>query len=90
MNVLACVQTSPLPQEKPGDFSWGGGGECLYTGYERTFKPRFTDTCLIRTLQYYGQFALSLGKESPNLFSKFNPLNTNTFYGPLSVLINGV
>ena len=26
----------------------------------------------------YGQFALSLGKENPYIFSKFNPLNTDT------------
>ena len=37
-----------------------------------------TDTCLIWTPHYYGQFALSLGKESPYVFSKFNPLNTDT------------
>ena len=30
-------------------------------------KPRFTDTRLIQTPHYYGQFALSLGKESPFL-----------------------
>ena len=41
-------------------------------------KPRFTDTHLIRTPHYYGQFALSLGKESPYIFSKFNPVNTDT------------
>ena len=35
-------------------------------------------TRLIRTPHYYGQFALCLGKESPNIFSKFNPLNTDT------------
>ena len=27
---------------------------------------------------YYGQFALSMGKESPYIFSKFNPLNRDT------------
>ena len=33
---------------------------------------------------YYRQFALSLGKESrPYIFSKFSPLNTGTFCGPL-------
>ena len=38
---------------------------------------------------------MSLGKESPLIFSKFNPLNTDspvntdTFYDPLSVRING-
>ena len=46
-------------------------------------ETRFTDTRLIRTTRY-GQFALSLGKESHHIFSKFNPLNTDTFYGPLS------
>ena len=37
---------------------------------------------------YYGQFALSLEKENPYFFSKFNPLYRDTlwtFYGPLSV-----
>ena len=33
---------------------------------------------LIRTPHYYGQFALSLGKESAYIFSKFNPLNKDT------------
>ena len=39
---------------------------------------------------YYGQFALSLGKESSHIFSKFNPFNTDTFCGPLRVHINRV
>ena len=43
-----------------------------------TIKRRFTDSRLIRTLHYYEQFALSLGKESPHIFSKFNSLNTDT------------
>ena len=30
----------------------------------------------LRTPRSYGQFALSLGKEITNIFSKFNPLNT--------------
>ena len=47
-------------------------------------ETRFTDTRLIRTTRYYGQFALSLGKESHHIISKFDPLNTDTFYGPLS------
>ena len=38
-----------------------------------TVKPRF-----IRTILSYGRFALSLGKKNPHIFSKFNPLNTNT------------
>ena len=43
------------------------------------------------TPRSYGQyFALSLGKESPHIFSKFNPLNMVTFYDPLSVCINGI
>ena len=33
----------------------------------------------IRTPHYYvRQFALSLGKENPHVFSTFNPLDTNT------------
>ena len=43
-----------------------------------TVEPRFTDTRLIRIPRYYGQFALSLGKESPYILSKFHPLNTDT------------
>ena len=41
----------------------------------------------LQTLRYYGQFALSLGKESLYIFSKFDPLNMDTFYRPLSVCI---
>ena len=37
-----------------------------------TVKLRFTKTRIIRTPHCYGQFALSLGKESPYIFSKFN------------------
>ena len=48
------------------------------------------DTCLIQTPRYYRQFPLPLGKESPFIFSKFNPLNMDAFYTPLSVHINGV
>ena len=32
----------------------------------------------LRTPHYYGQLSLSLGKESPYIFSKVNPLNTDT------------
>ena len=46
-----------------------------------TVKPRSMDTRMTRTPHYCAQFALSLGKESPYIFSKFNPL---------SVLINRV
>ena len=41
----------------------------------------------LRTPRYYRQFALSLGKENPYILSKFNPLNMDIFYGPLSVCI---
>ena len=40
-------------------------------------KPCFTDAHLVQKAYYYGQFALSLGKESPYTFSKFNLLNTD-------------
>ena len=53
-------------------------------------KPCFMDTHLIQTPHYYVKFALSLGKEIPYIFSKFNLLNIDTlliqvvyaFYGP--------
>ena len=47
-----------------------------------TVKPRFTDPCIrvIWTPHYSGQFALPFGKESPRIFSKFNPLNTDTSF----------
>ena len=43
-----------------------------------TVKPHFTDTCLIQTPHYYGQFAFSLGTESSYIFSEFNLVNPNT------------
>ena len=46
----------------------------------------FTSTLLIRTPHNYGQFSLSLGKENSYIFSNLNPLNTDTFYGPLSTV----
>ena len=50
-------------------------------------KPRFTDIRLIPTPHYYGQFALSLEKQSAYIFFNFNPLSSDTFYGPsVSVL----
>ena len=45
----------------------------LRSYYVQWVKPR-----LIRTPRSYGQFALSTGKESPYICSKFNPLNTDT------------
>lgn len=43
----------------------------------------------LQTPQYYEQFSLSLGKESPYIFSKFNSFNEkhvkiNSLYGPLN------
>ena len=43
-----------------------------------TVEPRVMDTRLIRTPHYYGHFSLSLVKDSPYIFCKFNPLNTDT------------
>ena len=34
----------------------------------------------LRTPSCYGQFSLSLGNVSPHIFSKFNPLNTDTLF----------
>ena len=47
-----------------------------------TFKPCFTDAHLVQKAHYYGEFALSLGKESHYTFSKFNLLNTVTVFSP--------
>ena len=44
------------------------------------------NTRLIQTPHYYGQFSLSLGKENSYIFSNLDPLNTDTFYGPLSTV----
>ena len=65
------------------------GKESKSFHYGVTVKSRLLDNCIIRT-PHYGQFALSTGNERPYISSKFNPLNTDTFYGPLSVHINGV
>ena len=43
-----------------------------------TVIPCIMDTRLIQTCHYYGQFALSLGLGSPYIFSKFDPLNTDS------------
>ena len=38
------------------------------------------------TPRYYGPYSLSLVKVSPHIFCKFNPLYTDTFFGPLKEL----
>ena len=53
-------------------------------------SPCFTDTYLIWTPHYYGQFPLSLGKENPYILFRFNLLSMVTLYGSLSVHIKGV
>ena len=45
---------------------------------KNTLTFSLKSTHLIRTSHYYGQFAVSLGKENPYIFSKVNPLNTDT------------
>ena len=47
-----------------------------------TVKSRFMDTRLIQTPHYHGQFALSLGKESPLTFS----LNSTRLIRKLSIV----
>ena len=44
----------------------------------------------LRTSYYYGQFALSLAGKRSFIYSNCNPLNTDTFCGPLSVRIDEV
>ena len=47
--------------------------------YSRTPVSRHR---LIPTPRYYKQFALSLGKALPHIFSKFKSLDMDTFNGP--------
>ena len=42
--------------------------------FPMTFKPYFTDSDLVWKAHYYGEFALSLRKESPYTFSKLSLL----------------
>ena len=44
----------------------------------QTMKTSYSQIPALRTPHYHGQFVLSLGKESPYIFSKFNPLNRST------------
>ena len=53
-------------------------GSLLCPWGKKALTFSLNSTLLIQTPHYYGQFALSLGKESPYIFSKFNPLNTDT------------
>ena len=51
--------------------------------YSFEFKVQYSQIPLYRhplrtSPCYYGQFAVSIGKESRYIFSKFNPLNTDT------------
>ena len=48
------------------------------------WHPLIMDNSLLRTVCFVP------GKKSPYVFSKSNPLNTDTFYGPFSFRINGV
>ena len=83
----------PDPSQQPQvSFYWSITVKLLHNSfcdktYRRpsTVKPCVADTCLTLTPHYYRQFVLSLGKESPSLgkespyiLFKFNPLNTDT------------
>ena len=49
------------------------GADCI------SLECAYTVKLALRTPHYYGQFAqLPLGKESPYIFCKFNPLYTDT------------
>ena len=51
--------------------------------FPMTFKPYFTNADLVWKAHYYGEFALSLRKESPYTFSKFNLLILTLSMAPL-------
>ena len=97
------LDSPPPPQIKDGKMAYfcpsrgfildlGGGGVGMGYAVPAYFVQDrgLTDTRFIRTPHYYGQFALSLGKERPYIFSKFKTLNTDTFHGPFSVGFNGL
>ena len=46
--------------------------------WKQSKKLRFTDTCLIPTPHYYGQFAVSLSKQALTFSLNSTPLNTDT------------
>ena len=76
---LPCVVIAP--NKKKVYKSYIGCQERIlsYRVLFHTVKTRLTpDTRLIQTPHYDGQFALCLGKESSFIFSKVNPLNTDT------------
>ena len=54
-----------------------------------TVNPRLTDTRLIRTPQYYGQFDLSLGKESPCISINSTRLIRTLLFEPLVSALTG-
>ena len=61
-----------------------------FPGVSSTVKPRFTNTHLIWTPYHYGQFALSLRKESSYIFFKFNPHNKDTPLIQIIILLMSV
>ena len=70
---------------------WCSKEEKLILEVQSTTETLLLETCLILTPHYYEQFALPLARErNPYIFCKSNPLNTDTFYGPLSVCVNWV
>ena len=56
------------------------GNEITISTFTYTVKPRFTDSCLIRTPHFYGQFALSLGKGNPYMDTFYDRLNVCDWY----------
>ena len=74
-NIHTCLHSSSASRgggAPPGSAS-AESSKCIhmlifsYESFLCTIEPRFTDTCLIRTPRYYGQFSLSLGEVSPQL-----------------------
>ena len=50
-----------------------------------SFSSSFSTCNPILQRKKHKLLCFALGKETSHIFFKFDPLNTNTFYGPLSV-----
>ena len=62
----------------------------MWWNYIQTPHEARAEKCVKKqdTLHYNGQFALSLGEESPFSLKSTRFIFTDTFYGPLRVRIN--
>ena len=63
--------------------------DCKLFSFAITFKPRITDIHVIQSRPSRLRTVFFVPGESPCIFSKFNPLNADTFYGPFMSVLTG-